>query len=237
MSIELSKDPIKSSVKNTASLSIALKVLVLTVLLLFVTLIGFIFAYMNLFDRYHESDKITYVTLDPVGNWTVERTNRQKDDFYVATVDSSISRLLSKCLSNVPATIQNDWAVCSAFLSDAKLKDFLKNRFVKDENFGKYVADHSVCHNCDYLRFKVKDIDHKNSIPTSFTDVYGQNVHIYESIVYGDYITKDGTKRSLVVDLKWSFVSDASKRVFGELLIENPLGIYFVDYIQVEDVS
>jgi hypothetical protein len=214
-----------------------LKVMVLAMVLLFVTLIGFIFAYMNLFDRYHESDRITYVKLDPVGNWTVERTNRQMDDFYMATVDSSISRLLSKCLSNNPATIANDWAVCAAILSQDKLNEFYHNRFVKDKNFNTYVQEHSVCHNCDYLKFKVKDIDHKNSIPTSFTDVYNKPVMIYESIVYGDYVTKDNTKKSVVVDLKWSFVADSRKRVFGDLLIENPLGIYFVDYIQVEDVK
>lgn len=236
MSISLSNDPIKSISNDKASLSIAFKVLVLLVFLLSVIIVFGIMFTNNLWTKYHESDRITYVKLDPKGNWTIERTNRQMDDFYQATVDSSISRLLTKCLSNVPATIQNDWAVCASFLSSEKLKDFYKNRFISEKGFDAYIEKHATCHSCDYVKFKVKDIDHKNNIPTSFTDVYGHSVQIYESIVYGDFVSTNGIHTSVVVDLKWSFVSDDSKRQFGELLIENPLGIYFIDYVEVEDI-
>ncbi len=237
MSRTKSNTPIKKAVADKASLKSSLTILVFVIFTQTLIIIIGLFFTNNLWNKYHEDDRITYVKLDPNGNWTVERSNRQMDDFYIATVDSTISRLLSKCLSNYPGTIQNDWAVCSAFLSDSKMKDFFENRYIPDNsNFDEYVSNQMSCFNCDFVRFVVRDLDHKNSIPTSFKDVYGQSVKIYETLVYGSFKSSSGDVKNVVVDLKWSFVSNASKRTFGEFLIENSLGIYFIDYIEVEDI-
>jgi len=236
MSITLSENPSKKMAGDASTNKFLVMILVFVVCALSIGMLGVGIFAKSIWTTYHEDDRITYVKLDPNGNWTIERSDRQMDDFFHATVDAGITRLIQKCLSNNPATIHNDWAVCTTFLSDKKLKKFFKNRYVpEDVDFNDYVTEHMQCDGCEWIEFKVRDIDHKNSIPTSFKDVYGLDVQIFESLIYGTFISTNGDEKKAVVDLKWSFVTSKSKRTFGELLVENPLGIYFVDFFDVED--
>lgn len=235
-SIPLSENPGKKIATGNTSKNLVVMILVFALLVFGFVLIALTFFTNNLWNAYHDDDRITYVMLDPNGNWTIERTDRQKDDYYERTVKANITRLIQKCLSNVPATIQNDWAVCASFLSDDKLKEFFNNKFIPEGmKFNEYVEEHIQCPSCDYIKFKVKDVDHKNSVPTSFKDVYGKDIQIFESLIYGTFTSSNGDKKNAVVDLKWSFVSRKAKSKFNDLLVENPLGIYFVDYFEVED--
>lgn len=227
------------AVKNGRSSFLTQFLLVMVLLLTGIVIASLVFM-NNLWSAYHEDDRLTYVTLDPVGNWTVERSDRQKDDFYQATLDSIITRLMGKCFSMNGATIQNDWAICAYFLNGDMKDEFLYNNyyFEADDKFNDFIADKQNCIKCKSVAFKTRDIDHKNSIPTSFQDIYGKKIHIYESLVYGTFIDSATNKETTaVIDLKWSFFNKSKRDSMGDLLVENPLAIYFIDYSIVEDFS
>jgi len=236
--------------KTTGSKSFVIGLLVVILFLLVVGIVSVSIFANNVFNAYKHDDKISWVKLDPNGNWTVTRTDDVRRDYYSNTVNASLKRLLTKCFSSVKATINNDWAVCMLFLSDNLKNDFIKNNFFvtqKGLTIYDYLKDYSKCSSCAEFKARVVSHDHKNEIPTSLMDDYGENRSFYESVFYiklknlkSDKVTK------LVVNLQWSFMSydeltsldDKNDLVsINEALVESPLGIYFNSWEIIEDKS
>jgi hypothetical protein len=218
----------------------------LIVLLIITNIVTISFSH-SIYKDYKSDDHITYVKLDPHGNWTIERSNLKSSDFYLTTVNASLYRLLSKCFSSVRATLINDWSVCRVFLSDDLDKSFVsKNYLVGNQvnDIYEYISKLSKCSTCTEIKAIVKDHDHKNYIPTSFRD--GRNEGVYfESIFYMDLENiKSGSITKTVVSLTWAFLPEEELNQLDEkyqlqsindALIESPLGIYFVDWTIIED--
>ncbi len=245
-SVTLSKKP--ELVKKIGSRNKMVGFLVLVIVVMVVMNLMMVIFAMNIYKDYKTDDHITYVKLDPVGNWTIEREQGVQDDFYLATVNSSLYRLLGKCFSTQRATILNDWAVCRIFLSSQMDADFVNNNYLIDlgsKNIFEYINNLNTCVNCPEIKAVIKDHDHKNSIPTSFSHARGQGGKYYESIFYIDLLNVDsGNSTKVVINLTWSFMSlgdlnrlddDKGLKNINEALVESPLGIYFIDWDIIED--
>lgn len=243
-SIKLTNIDLTAKLDTFKAKSVAF-LLVLNFLLVVLLIVVSLFS-MKIYGDYKKDDHITFVKTSPDGSWTVDRANVNESTWYQSTVDSVLYRLLGKCFSSINQSLVNDWSVCRVFLSSQLDKSFINRNYLvanKEVDIFKYIENLGKCANCPEIQANIVSHDHKNFIPNSFGGDARND--LYESIFYIslDDINSDISKR-IVVSATWGFMSSddlnsldnkLDLNSINEILIENPLGIYFVNWLVIED--